>query len=208
MLLCSFHVSCTGTWTILPPSRVPQVCCSTCGKPVTTVTPTWSPWRLRWKRWARVRSWLSWRQMRTADWVIKTYKREKNVPPWKKQSLMPVDGHKDVTTHPDSSRSVHREAIDLQAAGSMISQSYTHRCTQSQRTWTKKNVMSFEWEHFFYLNAGSRFKFEPVYINHMYKLMIQGCFLPSQTWIISHLNIDTHTHTQPTCWKPCVKVHD
>lgn len=185
-MLWSFYVSCKGTWTTLPPSQVPQVCCSTCGKLVTTVMPTWSPWRLLWKRWARVRSWLLWRQMVNADWVIK---KERNVPPWIKQSLMPVYGHGDVTTHPVCTT----EDTELQAAGSMISQSYT---TALSHNWHEpKNVMSFEWGHFFNPNAGSRFKTKPVCINHMYKLMIQGCFLPSQTWIIFHLNTGTHKHT-------------
>lgn len=40
--------------------------------------------------------------------------------------------------------------------------------------------------------------------------MIQGCFLPSQTWIIFHLNTDAHTlrlHAGSHVWKCMIKHH-
>lgn len=123
---------------------------------------------------------------------------------------MPVDGHKDVNkTLWLVTVCAHRRyrATSRWLRGLSVS----HTLLQCHNGHEPKNVMSFEWEHFFKkILMQVEGKSWPVCINHMDKLMIQGCFLPSQTWIIFHLNTGAHTlilHAGSHVWKCMIKHH-
>lgn len=70
--------SCTGIWISLPPKPAPQEWSLTYGKPSTKTMGILILWPVPWKRWARVKCFLSWQQRGIADAVWEDFRHWPN----------------------------------------------------------------------------------------------------------------------------------